>query len=371
MSAGNIDEMFSVRKMVWWQGTEADHGQAHIIPEHPDWETARRLAGLDWDPAEGGLCRPASIEKLQRDFYEILLDSNLSTDMQVARLLLADSRAHPRVEGWKHVFRSDSDATLACTMSSYPLITNSDFGEIFEAILEQPNVKFETGGSIDGGRKVWLLALLDEPIEIKGDGSLTFPFLALQARHDARGAVSLRATMVRIVCANTFAAAELEGERTGLTYSFTHRSGWKERVDEARQAVTGARREFRAYAKLAEELFAVKVTPVQQERFITAFFPAPPEGMASARVLANLDESRSRFRGILDSPTVAGAGIGGTAYGLVQAAGEYADHVRASKSWETRVNRSLLSPEPLKAKALHLVREACDLEDGKLRLVRA
>ena len=115
----------------------------------------------------------------------------------------------------------------------------------------------------------------------------------------------------------------------------------------------------------------MKVTPVQTERFITAFFPAPPAGMASNRVLANLDESRRRYREILASPTVAGAGIAGTAYGLVQAAGEYADHVRGSRSWETRVKRSLLSPEPLKAQALRMVREACELENSSLRLVRS
>lgn len=370
MSAGQIDKMFSVRDMVWWQGTSADHGQADIIPEHPPWPVARKLSGLDWDPRDGGLCRPADIEKLQRDFYEIML-ADEPTDLQVAKLLLAAKRAHPKVEGWKEVYRDDTQATLACTMSSYPVISNSDFGAIFEAILEQPNVKFETGGCIDGGRKVWMLALLDEPIEIKGDGSVTFPYLALQARHDARGAVTLRATTVRIVCGNTFSAAELEGDRTGLTYSFTHRSGWQERVADAREAVTGARREFKAYAALAKELMLVKVTGPQTERFITSFFPAPPKGMASDRVMSNLDESRKRYREILASPTVAGAGIGGTAYGLVQAAGEYLDHVRGSRSWETKVNRSLLTSETQKARALQYVREACDLEDGKLRLVRS
>jgi Domain of unknown function (DUF932) len=45
----------------------------------------------------------------------------------------------------------------------------------------------------------------------------------------------------RIVCANTFRAAELEGERTGATFSFIHKSSWRNRIDEARQAVTGAR----------------------------------------------------------------------------------------------------------------------------------
>jgi hypothetical protein len=41
----------------------------------------------------------------------------------------------------------------------------------------------------------------------------------------------------------------------------------------------------------------------------------------------------------------------------VQAAGEYLDHVRRARSWETRLGRTLIRPEPLKAKALNLVRD--------------
>src|SRR5205823_5385556 len=49
--------------------------------------------------------------------------------------------------------------------------------------------------------------------------------------------------------------------------------------------------------------------------------------------------------------------VADTGYGLVQAAGEYLDHVRTARSWETRLNRTLIRPEPLKHRALSLVRE--------------
>ncbi len=51
----------------------------------------------------------------------------------------------------------------------------------------------------------------------------TLPYLAITNRHDGTAACALRATAVRIVCANTFRAAELEGERTGTTFSFIHK----------------------------------------------------------------------------------------------------------------------------------------------------
>jgi phage/plasmid-like protein (TIGR03299 family) len=351
--------MFSVRKHVWWEGTDADHGQASILGDHPTFEEARREAGLDWDPADETLHRPADIELLKERFEQILANVNTSAEMRIAELLLAAESAHPQIPGWKHVYRDDSEDTLACTMDSYPLITNGEFGEIFEAVMEQPNVKYETGGCLDGGRRVWMLALLDEPLRLPGDDTATYPFLAIQGRHDARGAVTLRSTNVRIVCSNTFDFAEMQGERTGLAYSFVHRGDWRDRVSDAREAVNGVRASAREYQKLACELLTIPVTPVQTQLFVAEFFKMPPKGLASDRVIANVENSRDELRTLIYGPTVEGAGIGGTAYGLVQASGEYLDHVRKAQSWETKLNRQLLKPEPLKARALQIVREVC------------
>jgi phage/plasmid-like protein (TIGR03299 family) len=227
-------------------------------------------------------------------------------------------------------------------------------GEIVEAVLAQPNVRWETAGSLAGGAKVWCLALLDEPIDLPGDNTVTYPYLAITNHHDGGGACALRATAVRIVCQNTFSAAELEGQRTGATFAFRHSSGWKDRIEDARQAVTGARREIAAYKALAEELLAVTVTPRQRELFVREFLPMPPDGVVSDRVVANVEAARRALRDILASPTT--ADVAHTGYGLVQAAGEYLDHVRQARSWETRLGRTLLRPEPLKHRALRLVR---------------
>ena len=182
---------------------------------------------------------------------------------------------------------------MSLNKDSYTVIDHGQMGEIVEAVLAQPNVRWETAGVLDGGRSVWCLALLDEPITLPGDDSPTLPYLAITNRHDGTAACALRATAVRIVCANTFRAAELEGERTGATFSFIHKSSWRARIDEARQAVTGAQAEMRRYAELAAELLAIRITPAQRELFITGFIPKPPEGLITDRVARNVDEARA------------------------------------------------------------------------------
>jgi phage/plasmid-like protein (TIGR03299 family) len=234
------------------------------------------------------------------------------------------------------------------------VIDHEEMGSIIEAVLSQPNVKWETAGVLDDGRTVWCLALLDEPIELPGDNTITMPYMAMTNRHGVPGACTLRATAVRIVCANTFRAAELEGDRTGATFSFQHRTNWRNRIDEARQAVTGVRHEMTQYIALAKDLLDLQITTRQREQFLAEFIPMPPEGLVTDRVVRNVEEARQAIRNILASPT--SCEIANTAYGLVQASGEYLDHVRRSRSWETKLGRTLIRPEPLKAKALSIVR---------------
>lgn len=320
----NVETMFSVRQMPW-------HQQGNILDDYPEnWTEARRLAGLDWDP-------------IATQVYSL---AELSDD---------GTPCYEPIEGWKCIARSDTGAVLSLNRDTYTIIDHNEMGEIVEAVLAQPGVKWETAGVLDGGRSVWCLAFLDEPILLAGDISPTLPYLAITNRHDGTGACALRATAVRIVCANTFRAAELEGERTGTTFSFVHKSGWRSRIDEARQAVTGARAEVRRYAELAEELLGILITPRQRELFVTQFIPLPPQGLVTDRVARNVEEARSALRLIFESKTA--EDIAHTAYGLVQASGEYLDHIRRAHSWETRLNRTLIRPEPLKHRALSLIRE--------------
>jgi phage/plasmid-like protein (TIGR03299 family) len=320
----NIESMFSVRQMPW-------HREGTIVQDYPDtWAQARTLAGLDWDPVTAPVYAVTGINPDGTVHYE-------------------------PIEGWKTITRSDTGAVLSISKDSYTVIDHAEMGEIIEAVLAQPGVQWETAGVLDGGKAVWCLALLDEPVTLPGDDSPTLPYLAITNRHDGTAACALRATAVRIVCANTFRAAELEGERTGTTFSFVHKSGWRNRIEEARTAVTGARAEMARYAELAHELLGITITPAQRELFITEFIPKPPDGLITDRVARNVDEARQALRMIFESKTT--EQVAHTAYGLVQAAGEYLDHVRGARSWETRLNRTLIRPEPLKHRALSLARD--------------
>lgn len=324
---------FTVREPAW-------HGLGYVADRHPnDWNEAREWAGLMWEPE----ARPLYAYTGARD----PVDGSVPSE--------PEGEDFEPLPNHQQIVRNDTGATLGVTSKEYQVITHAEMGEIVEAVLAQPNVKYETAGAIQEGRGVWALAYLDEPVTLPGDSSITLPYLALLTRHDGTGALRATSTSVRIVCANTWSAAEAEGDRNGTAFTFSHSRSWRDRLEEARETITGVRREFAAYVEFAEELLKVQVTREQTEQFVNAFIPSLPEGLVSKRVQTNVETARETMRTILASPTA--DGIGGSAFGLVQAAGEYLDHYRAYRSMDSYYTRQLLRPEPLKARAVGIVRE--------------
>lgn len=332
-----FDTGFSVREPMW-------HGGGRVLDQHPEnWGQARTAAGLEWDPIEAPT-------------YEFLgVDAAGRPVRSPIAAVAGDYRPDP---DRKRIVRSDTGATLAVVNNTYTPIGHAEMGEVVDAVLAQPNVRYETAGAIEGGKGVWALALLDEPVTLTGaiatDDTITLPYVALLNRHDGGSSFSLTATAVRVVCANTWKAAEVEGRRNGTTYSFRHTRNWRNRVDEAKEAITGARKAFDTYCQIATELLSVPITPRQRELFVREFIPTPPDGIVSDRVVQNVETARAHIRAVLESTTA--QPVAHTAYGLVQAAGEYLDHIQTARSWETRLNRSLLTPNNGKARAVKIAR---------------
>lgn len=374
---------FAVRTPSW-------HHQELLLGEYPtDWADAREKAGLLWEPIE----HPSWVLRDLSDFNECRQCGASWGAAHVEDCALSVVTGHsivqPQdtvpagslpVEGGKQVvvpdpnhkqiIRSDTKAVLATGVSAgYATISHGRMpqgGASMEQITDafknaDGSIKFETAGSVQGGKQVWALLYLDEPFTTPGDTSETIPFIALLNRHDGGGACKVVRTQVRVVCWNTYQAAESQAERTGLTYSFRHTGNVEERIEEAKLALAGLRQETAEYVAMATELSKLNVTDYHLNTYLSEFLPNPAEHgeVVSERVQNNVEKARDMFKHIyLDSVTT--EGVRGSAWGLVQASTEYLDHARAYRSQDSYLGRSILHGEPLKAKAVNLVRQVCN-----------
>lgn len=321
---------FCVRDASW-------HRLEDVISEDEakglDWSGARQRSGMSWEPE-----------------FEPMYRLNVRTG------------EFELVDGGKFVVRNDTGAILGPVTNTFELITHEEMGQIMEPVLSQPGVRLDTMGVLDEGRSVYATVLLDEPFEIRGDVDgfgdpvVTLPYFAILNNHVGKGACKGLYTQVRVVCANTSQAADMDGDRHGAQFSLRHTSGVKQRLEEARQVVDGCRAEASRWRAMAEALALIPITDDQQLQFLSEFIPEPPKGITSDKVQENIGKARTTFLHILrDSAT--NCAMQHTGLGLVNAATEYLDHVRGFQNRDTYLRRQILSVEPLKAKAVSIVRE--------------
>jgi phage/plasmid-like protein (TIGR03299 family) len=315
------EQSFTVRVPAWW-----DNKSEYVLADYPGREAAMVAAGHDWDVAE----RPVAI--LRRNAL-----GNL---------------AWTQVDGYVEHFRSDNGATLRIGSDSFERIPNHVPYDVAEALLEE-GFLFETGGTLNGGAQCYLTLLLNEPVVITGDNSTTLPYAGLSWAHDGTASFSVRSTSVRQVCENTVSASEAEGQRLGTNFVFRHTKNVMDRINEAKKTIQGVRANHGVYIAAMEELAALKVTPEQRDLFVSTII-GDRDGVLSSnaatsdRVKNNIEAERAKINALFFGNTVPEVHTL-TGYGLHLAGVEYFDHLRAYRSKDSYVKRTLLSDNPAKA----------------------
>lgn len=360
-----FDTGFSVRQPMW-------HGLGMVADRYPeDWDEARQWAGLMWEPevvqaytriavAAGDTVPEGALIASGTTRDVTALDPETNEEVVLQREAVTDVDAFIVSAKGRLVLRDDTKETIGVVGDAWEPMYHRWMGEIVEAICEAGG-KFVTAGSVNGGANVWALLQLDEPVQIAGDDSETYPFLALLNAHDGSGAVKVLYTNVRIVCWNTYSMASMQGDRTGHQYVFRHVGDMRQKVDEAKAALAGLRSQFAEWVQLAETLAKVPVDDAQVATFTQLFIPEPAGEVVSPRVRENIAKARGAFS-LLYRESVTQDGHRGTALGLLDAATEYLDHVRKAKSRDSLMNRTLLRPEPLKRAALGLLADVCSID---------
>jgi phage/plasmid-like protein (TIGR03299 family) len=206
------DQMFSVRRVPW-------HGLGVVLDEYPkSIDEALDKAGLGWKVTHGDVLVVRAPE----------WTDDFGTE-HPAELIAA--------KGFKANLREDTGDVMGIVSDEYEVVDNRDAFRFLDALIGS-ELHFETAGSLWGGRRVWVLARLPEYIELGGDQSATYVYVANS--HDGSMAVTAAATPIRIVCANTLGAALRQadhGASAARTFRFRHTGNLQAKFAEARQVL--------------------------------------------------------------------------------------------------------------------------------------
>lgn len=305
--AANVETMFSVREKPW-------HGLGTIVEDAPSSEEALKLAGLDWK----------------------VVQKSLFTNSGV-------------VAGYKANVRESDHSVLGVVTDRYKVVQNTEAFAFTDNLLGE-GVKYETAGSLQGGKKVWILARL--PKEYIMSGERITPYLVFSNTHDGLGAVKVAITPVRVVCNNTLNLALSTANRC---FSMVHTGDIKGKIDEAKQTLFLADEYMAALGNEFENMRSHKITDLQVEEYIEMLLPidqkASPVTVKNTKKLR--EEMRTRY---YEAPDL--SQFGNNAYRFINAVSDFATHadpIRRSKNYNENFFMRTYEGHPMIDKAYQIL----------------
>lgn len=256
--AANVESMFYVRQVPW-------HGLGTMVQEAPTSEDALRMAELDWRVEQTPVFTDAGIE----------------------------------IPGYKANRRNTDGSILGIVSDRYRIVQNTEAFEFTDAIVgetEDGVVKYETAGSLCGGKRIWLLAkmptkkVLDDDVE---------PYMFFSNSHDGTGSIKVGMTPVRIVCANTLAIALNTAKRQ---WSTKHVGDMQSKLEEAKLCLRMADSYMANLDVEADRLANAKLYREQIEEILDEMFPA--DDNTSERKKNNIVQFKNQFWTAYNMPDI-------------------------------------------------------------------
>lgn len=276
--AANVETMFYTRTAPW-------HGLGTRVLEAPTSSAALSLAGLDW-------------KVVQKPVFT------------------ADGLF---ISGFKANVRDRDSQVLGVVSDRYKVVQNEDAFAFTDELLGE-GVTYETAGSLQNGRRTWILAKLPQRYIIRGDE--IDPYLVFMNSHDGTGAIKAAMTPVRVVYQNTLNLALSTARRS---WSTIHTGDIHGKLQDARNTLLYADRYMAALGKTIEELSLQKLSDRQVLEYIDALFPLPED--ASEVRKKNLGKLKEDLKlRYFEAPDL--QHVGKNAYRFVNAVSDFATHAR-------------------------------------------
>lgn len=306
----DVESMFYVRKAPW-------HGLGTKVMEAPSSADALRLAGLDW-------------KVVQENVY---------------------TANGERVPGFYANIRDKDRRTLGVVSDRYKVVQNEEAFAFTDALLGE-GVRYETAGSLQNGRKVWILARLPHSYIISGEQ--VDPYLVFSNTHDGTGSIRAAVTPVRVVCCNTLNLALDTAKRS---WACVHTGDIRGKITDARETLSLAGAYMEALGKKFDELQKKRLTDHQVKDLIEVLLPMEEEDSKKARnVMRNREDLRARY---YDAPDL--KGVGKNAYRFINAVSDFATHakpIRRTANYQENLFARTIEGHPMIDKAYQMVSAA-------------
>lgn len=241
-----------------------------------------------------------------------------------------------KVETRYATVRSDNNLILGTVGPRYTPLQNEVAFDWFAPFLESKAAALHTAGSLDEGRKVWVLAKLaldNAPIVPNDDIA---KFILLSNSHDGTLAVRVGFTPIRVVCANTLRMAHCDESKSSKLIRIRHHKDVKKTLEEVRKVMDLANQEFEATAEQYRFLASRPINALDLQKYVKIVLKVKEEKdkPLPTRTLNTIAEIVKNFEAGIGSNI---PGVRGTYWGAYNAFTEYLNYKRGHQA-DTRMD---------------------------------
>lgn len=263
------------------------------------------------------------------------------------------------IPGRAAVLRDDPTASgvvdvLGDVGANYEIVNNEEYCALLDTIVGESGAVFETAGSWEGGRKVFITMKLPDPVLVGGVDRVD-PYLAVVGSHDGSMSLNIMATPVRVDCQNVL---NLAFRRRSHLWRIRHTSGARKIIeDEALRSLHLAGAYLKDFRVEAERLINTTVTQQRFEALIHEEFGPPFD---APRPTISRTETKLAQMAELFSDAWTQEGIRDTAWAGLNALTEWFDHFSPTRGDDrdtARAVKAIMDPS-FKNRALNLMLRA-------------
>lgn len=215
--------------------------------------------------------------------------------------------------------RSSDQKILGNVSGIFNNLQNRDAFGFADSLVDDGSAKYETAGSLRGGKVVFLTMKVPVEMLVAGEDAHDL-YLILRMGHDGSMAITAEITPIRCVCMNTLKLGSLMATQR---WSIRHTSKLEGKLAQARESLNMTFAYAEEFVIVGDQLVGTKVTDDMLIHFLEDILPARPKTQdVIDGVMHNFRESDNigNFRG--------------TGWGALNAFTEYTDHGRDTHSQE-------------------------------------
>jgi phage/plasmid-like protein (TIGR03299 family) len=273
---------------------------------------------------------------------QAIVESGLDWSVSMRDLFaLKDGVAVP-VEDFKAVVRDTDDKVFGAVGKNWTPIQNRDAFNFMDSLVGEGLMRYHTAGALSGGRRVWMLGKIGETEIVPKDK--VDHYLFLYNGFDGKTALRCLWTNVRVVCANTAAAALQQGAKTGVSIRHTRNAALQ--LKEAHNVLGLANKAFDESNEFLRKLAETPMGTSDWVDLCLTLFPDPvvdEDGEVTKRGRTRVDNKRRELTSLfLDGTGASIPGVRGTAWGAYNAITEYASFFRSTRGSQDKRFESLM-----------------------------